>query len=111
MRYVERYFNMLLPILALFQFTKGGPIIAFQVENEYGSTEETNVFVPDREYLRQLRQIMLKNGIDELLFTSDGISGHADRGTLPGVLFATANFGSNPGGEFQVNLKIYTVGI
>lgn len=102
MKYVERYFNMLLPILALFQFTKGGSILAFQVENEYGSTAES---VPDREYLRQLRQIMLNNGIDELLFTSDGVSSFGDGGTLPGILFATANFQSNPNREFDALKK------
>lgn len=100
MKYVQRYFNMLLPILALFQFTKGGPILAFQVENEYGSTAESN-FVPDKDYLRELRQIMLNNGIEELLFTSDGISTYGDGGTLPGTLFATANFQNNANKEFD----------
>lgn len=92
MQYVKRYFNMLLPILAYFQFTKGGPILGVQVENEYGSTYEPNRFEPDREYLRQLKQIMLDNGIVELLFTSDGVVTYGDKGTLPGDLFATANF-------------------
>lgn len=80
MSYVERYFNILLPILALFQFSKGGPIIGFQVENEYGSTEKANSFVPDKKYLEELRDIMIRNGIEELLFTSDGIATHGDRG-------------------------------
>lgn len=31
LHYVKRYFNVLLPILALLQFQKGGPIIGFQV--------------------------------------------------------------------------------
>ncbi|KAI7815105.1 beta-galactosidase [Rhyzopertha dominica] len=105
MSYVERYFNILLPILALFQFSKGGPIIGFQVENEYGSTEKANSFVPDKKYLEELRDIMIRNGIEELLFTSDGIATHGDRGTLPGILFATANFDANPKGEFDALKK------
>lgn len=48
MRHVTRYFNALLSILTLLQFTKGGPIIGIQVENEYGSTSQANVFKPDK---------------------------------------------------------------
>ncbi|KAH0807700.1 hypothetical protein GEV33_015090 [Tenebrio molitor] len=36
MSYVQRYFDQLLPILSELQFTKGGPIIMVQVENELG---------------------------------------------------------------------------
>lgn len=91
---------MLLPILAMLQFTKGGPIIAFQVENEYGSTEKPGKFAPDKVYLRELRNIMMKNGIVELLVTADSPSLHRTAGTLPGVFLQTANFGSNPEIEF-----------
>ncbi|KAJ8937459.1 hypothetical protein NQ314_011848 [Rhamnusium bicolor] len=101
MKYVKRYFNMLLPILAMLQFTKGGPIIAFQVENEYGSTKNPGKFVPDRVYLRQLRQIMIKNGIVELLVTSDSPTMHGSIGTIPGVFLQTANFAGNPENEFN----------
>lgn len=38
LKYVERYWNKLIPILEPLQFTNGGPIIALQVENEYGYT-------------------------------------------------------------------------
>lgn len=92
---------MLLPILAYFQFTKGGPIIAFQVENEYGSTYQSGVFEPDKEYLEQLIKIMERNGVVELLVTSDGVSSYGSKGTLPGVLFATANFDYNPESQFK----------
>nr|XP_023027774.1 beta-galactosidase-1-like protein 2 isoform X1 [Leptinotarsa decemlineata] len=85
----------------MLQFSKGGPIIAFQVENEYGSTEKKGKFVPDRTYLRQLRQLMINNGIVELLVTSDSPSLHGSIGTLPGVFLQTANFASNPEYEFR----------
>lgn len=101
MKYVTRYFNILLPILALLQFTKGGPIIAFQVENEYGSTERTGKFKPDKIYLSELRNLFIKNNIVELLVTSDGTSSHADRGTIPEYFLQTSNFGGNAIYEFN----------
>ncbi|XP_057658613.1 beta-galactosidase-1-like protein 3 [Diorhabda carinulata] len=94
-KYVSRYYNVLLPILAKYQFTKGGPIIAFQIENEYGYTGYQN-FAPSRNYLEILRQLYLDNGIVELLVTSDNPIGRGDSGTLPGVLLQTANFGDSP---------------
>nr|CAI5860129.1 unnamed protein product [Callosobruchus analis] len=57
MKYVTRWFDVLLPILAIFQFTNGGPIVAFQVENEYALSGKH-----DLEYLRKLRQLMLDHG-------------------------------------------------
>nr|CAI5868158.1 unnamed protein product [Callosobruchus analis] len=100
MKYVSRYFSVLIPILAMLQFTKGGPIIAFQVENEYASTYEPGVFTPDKEYLRQLRQIMIDHGIVEQLMTSDA-AGYGTIGSLPGLVLQTANFASNPEHEFN----------
>lgn len=95
------------------QFTKGGPIIAVQIENEYGNVKEEGKPI-DTAYLEALRDILKKNGIVELLFTSDTPSAGFDGefqsfllryrknvtelcsadfflGTLPGIL-ATANF-------------------
>ncbi|CAH1106183.1 unnamed protein product [Psylliodes chrysocephalus] len=94
-KYVSRYYNILLPILEKYQFTKGGPVIAFQIENEYGYTGYKN-FQPSKNYLNILRQLYLNNGIVELLVTSDNAIGRGDSGTLPGVLFQTTNFGDSP---------------
>lgn len=44
---------------------------------------------------------MLRNGIVELLFTSDSPTGYGTAGTLPQYLFQTANFGGNPEKEFN----------
>lgn len=71
------------------------------MENEYGSTEVPGKFIPDRTYLRQLRELMLRNGIVELLFTSDSPTAHGDAGSLPGILLQTANFGNSPEIEFK----------
>ncbi|BDI32064.1 beta-galactosidase [Capsulimonas corticalis] len=85
---VDRYYDRLLPMLAPLQCTQGGPIIAMQVENEYGS------YGADHEYLRFLERAMQSRGIDVPLFTSDGPSdGMLQGGALPGV-FKTVNFGS-----------------
>ncbi|KAJ8920357.1 hypothetical protein NQ315_005221 [Exocentrus adspersus] len=103
MSHVKRYFNVLLPLLAAFQFTKGGPVIAFQVENEYGSTEEPKAnppFLPDLVYMEQLRQLFLDNNITELLLSSDSPYDHGSVGTLPS-LFQTANFNTNPEQQFN----------
>ncbi|KAJ3664570.1 hypothetical protein Zmor_000126 [Zophobas morio] len=90
MRYVERYLSTLLSLLAKYQFTNGGPIVAFQVENEYGNSP-TN----DKVYLQQLYDIFKHYGIVELLVTADSPK-RGTAGTLPGVLFQTANYGSYP---------------
>jgi beta-galactosidase GanA len=64
------YFDVLLPILSELQFTKGGPIIMVQVENELSS-------YPYTEYLRGLYDMI-----------------------LPGLLFQTIEFESDIAGNF-----------
>lgn len=61
----------MLTLLAAFQFQLGGPVIAFQVENEYGNLEDGAVFQPDKVYMEELRQLFFKNGIVELLTSAD----------------------------------------
>lgn len=85
---VDEWFDELLPLLVPLQRTNGGPIVAVQVENEYGS------FGSDREYLVHLHDGLRARGIDVPLFTSDGPTDlMIDSGTLPEV-DVTANFGS-----------------
>lgn len=96
LRHIQAYYHELLPRLVPFQRTHGGPIIAMQIENEYGS------FGNDTAYLQWLQAAMEAEGIDVLLFTSDGptplmLSG----GTIPGIL-PTVNFGSKPKEAFEV---------
>ncbi len=65
---VEKYYLKVLSIFKDFEFSKnGGPIIAFQLENEYGGVRNEN----DREYLYFLKDTVVKSGFKELLFTSD----------------------------------------
>lgn len=83
---VNRFFDELLPLLAPLQSTRGGPIIAMQVENEYGS------YGNDKAYLRYLVDGMRARGIDSFLFTSDGPQdAWLQGGTLPDI-FKTVNF-------------------
>jgi len=90
MNHVKKYFSHLLPLLARFTHQRGGPIIAFQVENEFGSSSTS----PDRTYLRFLVILFRTHDINELLFTSDSAN-NLRKGTLPELL-ATVNFKKNP---------------
>ncbi|MFS0895022.1 glycoside hydrolase family 35 protein [Microbacterium sp. 179-I 3D3 NHS] len=87
---VAEWFDHLLPELVPLQAAFGGPIVAFQIENEYGS------FGDDTGYLEWMREAMGERGVSELMYTADGPT-HLmfDGGTLPGVL-AAATFGTNP---------------
>ncbi|CAG9830673.1 unnamed protein product [Diabrotica balteata] len=95
LNHVRNYFNVLLPILALLQFQKGGPIIAVQVENEFGSKHFN-----DTTYLVALKNMMLEHGIIELLYTADPPR-NGKFGAIPGVL-QTANFNGDPKEMFDL---------
>lgn len=94
--YVERYYRALLPILVPLQITHGGPILMMQIENEYGS------YGNDKIYLRALRDLMTKYGIDVPFFTSDWPDPLTlGCGTLEGV-FPTVNYGSDTEKKFTI---------
>uniref|UniRef100_A0A3Q3IHX4 Beta-galactosidase n=1 Tax=Monopterus albus TaxID=43700 RepID=A0A3Q3IHX4_MONAL len=62
---VNAFFDKLIPKVVPLQFKKGGPIIAVQVENEYGS------FAKDENYMIFIKEALQSRGISELLLTSD----------------------------------------
>ncbi|KAG7517023.1 beta-galactosidase-1 2 [Solea senegalensis] len=62
---VNTFFDKLIPKLVQLQFKKGGPIIAIQVENGYGS------FSKDDGYMFYIKEALQSRGISELLLTSD----------------------------------------
>ncbi|XP_041657884.1 beta-galactosidase-1-like protein 2 [Cheilinus undulatus] len=62
---VNTFFDKLIPKVVPLQFKKGGPIIAVQVENEYGS------YAKDEGYMIFIKEALQSRGISELLFTSD----------------------------------------
>lgn len=93
--HVADYFRVLLPKLLPLQSSRGGNLLAVQVENEYGS------YGNDKTYLRWLRDLIRSCCVEVPLFTSDGpapsmLSG----GTVEGVL-PTVNFGSGADKAFQ----------
>ncbi|WP_121616293.1 glycoside hydrolase family 35 protein [Virgibacillus halodenitrificans] len=91
---IDRYYNVLLSKIKPLLSTNDGPIIALQIENEYGS------YGNDKKYLSHLKESMLQHGMDVLLFTSDGPRDlMLQGGTIDGVL-PTVNFGSRPGEAF-----------
>lgn len=88
MRYTRRWLMRLGQELAPLQVGNGGPIIAVQVENEYGS------FGNDHEYMKQMRDLLLDAGFNRsLLYTADGPE-QVPNGSIPGVP-AGINFGGS----------------
>lgn len=93
---VERYYNELLKIAVPRLSTNGGNIIMMQIENEYGS------YGNDHEYMQKIADIYIKNGVDCMLYTSDGATYFMlGGGTLPQYP-CVANFGSKPEQNFKV---------
>jgi beta-galactosidase len=83
---VGRWLKRLGQELAPLQATRGGPIFAVQVENEYGS------FDSDQAYMKHIYDLIVAAGFGEsLLYTADGPE-QLPNGTLPGVP-AVVNFG------------------
>uniref|UniRef100_A0A8C0Y384 Beta-1,3-glucuronyltransferase 1 (glucuronosyltransferase P) b n=1 Tax=Cyprinus carpio carpio TaxID=630221 RepID=A0A8C0Y384_CYPCA len=66
---VNMYFDKLIPKMVPFQFKKGGPIIAVQVENKYGSHAR------DGNYMSFIKEALQERGISEVLLTSDDHEG------------------------------------
>nr|XP_020456096.1 beta-galactosidase-1-like protein 2 [Monopterus albus] len=66
---VNSFFDQLIKKVVPYQYSKGGPIIAVQVENEYGS------YAKDKEYMSFIKEALLSRGITELLLTSDNKEG------------------------------------
>jgi beta-galactosidase len=83
---VDGYLAALLPPLKPYLSTDGGPVIAVQLENEYGA------YGDDSGYLADLAGLLRTHGVRVPLFTCDQPSDLA-RGGLDGVL-RTVNFGS-----------------
>ena len=91
LKHVDAWFEKLIPAVTPYLGSNGGPIVATQIENEFG------YFGHDPAYLNHLKNKLQSLGIDTLLFTSDGTyEPHQQaNGGLPDCL-RTANFGSDP---------------
>jgi beta-galactosidase len=62
----ERYLAKLAEVVRPLLVTHGGPILMVQIENEYGS------YGNDRNYMKRLKDVWVKHGVDVPFFTGDG---------------------------------------
>jgi len=84
---VQRWFARLAREIKPLLLKNGGPIIAVQIENEYGS------FGDDRTYLEEARKDLVESGMgDSLLYTADPPN-DLTKGSFPD-LPAVINFGT-----------------
>lgn len=84
---VERWMKRLAQEVAPLQIGLGGPILAVQIENEYGN------FGSDQAYLDHLHQIFVQDGFTEsLLYTVDPTKA-LERGQIDGI-YSGVNFGT-----------------
>jgi beta-galactosidase len=97
----SRWMDRLGQELAPLQFDRGGPILAVQVENEYGSFQDARD--NDHAYMERARQMVLHAGFTSaLLYTADGAD-ELTRGSLPG-LPAAVDFGT---GDAERSFALY----
>ena len=91
---VKAYYTALMNEIGDLQMTRGGNIIAMQVENEYGS------YGNDHEYMANIKKIMEDTGMDTLYFTADGNWKNMLSGGMLKDVYATLTFGSGAKSAF-----------
>ena len=95
---MNRWFARLGKEISPLLLRNGGPIIAIQVENEYGS------FGDDRAYMETVKKALEQNGMAAgVLYTADGAE-QVPKGSLP-ELPAVINFGSGDAEKSFAKLK------
>jgi beta-galactosidase len=97
---MNEWFARLAKELSPLLLSNGGPIIAIQVENEYGS------FGDDHSYMEAVKTALLKSGLarpETLLYTADGPE-QVPNGSLP-ELPAVINFGTGDAAQGFAALK------
>jgi beta-galactosidase len=111
-KYLDRMGVELAPFLA----SKGGPIIGFQIENEYGSygplaahgmgSDPEATRRAAHEYMDEIRKLFVHAGLgNEMFYTADGTDpDQMMMGQLPGVI-AAANFGPGEAKSSIAKLK------
>ena len=100
---VDSWMSVVLPKLKPLLYANGGPIIAVQVENEYGS-----FFVCDHGYMTHLEQLFREHlGNDVILFTVDSDWQFLFACGTISSLYATVDFGPDvdPASAFAVMRK------
>jgi beta-galactosidase GanA len=86
---IDKWLTLLYTKVAPYMFSKGGPIILVQIENEYGYFKAC-----DRRYMTHLLDLAKQHlGADTMFFTTDqNKESSVNCGSLPGI-FATIDFG------------------
>lgn len=95
MAHVRDWFEVLFKKLAPMQKTRGGNIIAMQIENEYGS------YGNDKEYLAALKKLMKECGTEVFTFTADGNWCNMISGGRLDDEYIALTFGSNAASAFH----------
>ncbi len=88
---IRNYYSVLCDVFRPYLYTNGGPIIMVSIENEYGYRGN------DRKYLNTIKDMLIENGIDVPLFTTDP---YEPAGLVNGSLddcLAGVNFRAIPG--------------
>jgi beta-galactosidase len=88
---VDGYFDEVLAKVVPYLGSRGGPVLAVQVENEYGAYRP-GAAEDGAAHLAYLATALRERGVDVPLFTCDQ-PGDLARGSISGVL-STVNFGS-----------------
>lgn len=104
--FVERYLNHVNAIVAKHQFTRGGPIILYQLENELDFYQCDS----PHDYIAALRDMVKKDGIDVPLTACIGQQTHVERacGFADGVI-PTPNIYANDKIEMKAAAAIAAV--
>ncbi|KAI1292522.1 Beta-galactosidase [Halotydeus destructor] len=91
LKFVDRWFKVLLTAVRPFLYSNGGPVILVQVENEYGFYDAC-----DFSYMAWMRDTMRKYLVEDVvLFTVDTFTDDAMKcGKVSGV-YTTVDFGTN----------------
>uniref|UniRef100_A0A8C5C451 Beta-galactosidase-1-like protein 2 n=1 Tax=Gadus morhua TaxID=8049 RepID=A0A8C5C451_GADMO len=79
---VNVFFDKLIPKIVPLQFKKGGPIIAIQLDDSYGS------YAKDNRYMAFIKEALTSRGVSEMLLTSD-LSNGLKAGGVNGDMVST----------------------
>ncbi|MBT2468305.1 beta-galactosidase [Streptomyces sp. ISL-66] len=97
---VDGWFDLVVPELLPHLASRGGPVVAVQIENEYGS------YGNDVRYRAHIERGLVERGVDCLLFTADGPEDAMQQGGMLRGRLATATFGAKPA-ERLAHLRRY----
>lgn len=89
-KYIDRWFSVLLQVIEPYLYNNGGPIITIQIENEYGSTNLCDAHY--KSHLRDMFNKYLKN--QAVLFTTDGSGSNLVMCGKTDEVLSTIDFGS-----------------